>query len=48
MLQLLKGLSEEKKILKKKETMLDRLKTMEFKKDDENVIMFHMGQELVM
>ena len=43
MLQLLKGLSEEKKILKKKETMLDQLKSMEFKKDGENVTMFHKG-----
>ena len=48
MLQLLKGLSEEKKILKKKETMLDQLKAMEFKKDGENVTMFHKGQELAM
>ena len=28
--------------------MIDRLKTMEFKKDGENVIMFHMGQEFAM
>jgi hypothetical protein len=48
MLQLFKGLSEEKKILKKKETMLDQLKAMEFKKDGENVTMFHKGQELAM
>ena len=42
------GTIRRKENTKEKETMLDQLKAMEFKKDGENVTMFHKGQELAM
>ena len=33
-------------IAKKKQTVVDRLKEIEFKKKGENIVMSHMGQEL--